>query len=263
MNPDPHVHLQIKSSDIEATGISDAGCIRPENEDSIFLDKDGHFVLLADGMGGHERGEEASQTALEIIQEFLGPEPISEQLQDITDGSGIPLEVACLLSLVDTAVSKANSVIYDRNQKEGVKRFMGTTVVGLVPVKSDYLLWFHVGDSRIYRWSDSNLSCITEDHSAYFEWINKGRVGEQPPTNVITRAIGPKQAVGPDVKWDKRQSGDIYILCSDGLTDMISEDHMTTILMDEDNVDDIATRMIESAKDAGGKDNVSVVVCRV
>ncbi len=263
MNSEPRVHLQIKSSTIEATGISDAGCIRPENEDTIFLDKDGQFVLLADGMGGHERGEEASQTALEIIKEFLGPDTISEQLQDITDGSGIPVEIACLLSLVDSAVSKANSVLYERNQKEGIKRFMGTTVVGLVPVIEDYVLWFHVGDSRIYRWRDSVLSCITEDHSAYFEWIKKGRVGEKPPTNVITRAIGPKPAVGPDVKWDKRQTGDIYILCSDGLTDMISEDHMTTILTDEINVDTIATRMIESAKDAGGKDNVSVVVCRV
>jgi len=263
MNSDPHVHMKIKSSSIEATGISDTGCIRSENEDSIFLDKDGQFVLLADGMGGHERGEEASQTTLEIVKEFLGPETISEQLQDITDGSGIPLEIACLLSLVDRAVSKANSVLYERNQKEGIERFMGTTVVGLVQVTNDYLLWFHVGDSRIYRWSDSRLSCITEDHSVYFEWVKKGRIGEEPPTNVITRAIGPKPAVSPDVEWGMRQPGDIYILCSDGLTDMISENYMARILMDEDQVDDIAIRMIDGAKNAGGKDNVSVVVCRV
>jgi protein phosphatase len=263
MEPDKHKHIQIKSAGLEASGISDLGRERSENEDSIFLDKGGHFLLLADGMGGHERGAEASATALDVIKEYLSPEVVFDELQDITGGTGEPPEIACLFSLVDTAIRKANSKLYKRNRQAELQRYMGTTVVGLIPVLNGYIFWFHVGDSRIYRWRDSTLGCITQDHSAYNEWIQKGRIGDQPSKSIITRAIGPKEAVIADTKWDKRKKDDIYILCSDGLTDMITDEKISEIVTAERTTNSIAVQLIEAANNAGGKDNVSVVVCKI
>lgn len=263
MKSDERIHLQVKAPHIIGTGISDPGLMRSENEDSVYLDKDGHFMLLADGMGGHERGAEASQTALDVIQEFLQPEAMTERLRDITAVDGIPTVIVSLFSLVDEAVNKANSVLYERNKKLGLERYMGTTVVGLVPVEEGNMLWFHIGDSRIYLWRDSTLKCLTTDHSAHEEWVNNDRKGIEPEKNIITRAIGPKEGVVSDVNWDRRQQDDTYILCSDGLTDMITDEQIVQILGTEEDVDDVANRLIDAAIDAGGKDNTSVVVCRV
>ncbi|MFC1489403.1 PP2C family protein-serine/threonine phosphatase [Thermodesulfobacteriota bacterium] len=256
-------HLQINTPHFQVTGISDAGRERPRNEDSIYLDESGHFVLLADGMGGHERGAEASSTILNIIQEYLQPEALNEQLMDITDVEGVSSELVCLSSLVGDAVEKANSVLYERNQQLGLERFMGTTVVGLVPVTEEYVLWFHVGDSRLYLWRDSTLKCLTTDHSALAEWDRNGRTGQEPKKNIITRAIGPHAGTSPDISWHKWQKDDIYFLCSDGLTDMLTEDQIVQILNPLKDVDHIARQLIAAANEAGGKDNVSVVVCKL
>lgn len=265
MKRNERVSLKVNASHLSISGISDPGCLRTENEDTIFLDESGHFMLLADGMGGHERGAEASETAINVIREFLNPEVLMEELMDITDAEGIPTEVICLTSLVEDAIQKANSVIYKRNQEAGLQRYMGTTLVGLVPVQGDgnYMLWFHVGDSRLYRWRDSRLERLTVDHSAYLEWERNGQHGKEPPKNIITRAVGPHEMVMADIGYDKWQKNDIYILCSDGLTDMISEDTVSKLINTEKSVDTISTRLVDAANEAGGKDNVSAVVCKV
>jgi serine/threonine protein phosphatase PrpC len=264
MKSDEQVHFKVDTGRIIATGISDTGNVRSENEDAIFLDEAGIFLLLADGMGGHERGAEASQTVLQVIQEYLQPEVVQEKLMDITKVEGVPAEVVCFSTLAAEAVDEANNVLYTRNQEAQLKRFMGTTVVGLVAVKEeDYILWFHVGDSRIYRWRNSNLECLTTDHSAYAKWVKEGRQGKEPTKNIITKAIGPTVATSADIGWEKGQPDDIYILCSDGLSDMITDDHIAEILKAADNVDDIAKQLIDAAKEAGGKDNTSTIVCKV
>jgi serine/threonine protein phosphatase PrpC len=263
MKPDERIHLQVKASHITISGISDPGRLRPDNQDSIFLDESGHFMLLADGMGGHERGSEASATAIEVVQRYLHPDMLLEELADITDAEGIPTELICLSSLVEDAIREANSLLYDRNQQAQLERFMGTTVVGLVPVKEDNMLWFHVGDSRLYRWRDSTLKRLTSDHSAYSEWERNGRQGAEPAKHIITRAVGPNETTLADIAWDKWQMNDIYMLCSDGLTDMLTDDHVSQIINTHKDVDHIANQLIEDALDAGGKDNVSVVVCSV
>jgi protein phosphatase len=228
------------------------------------LDREANFFLLADGMGGHERGAEASEIALKSIQEFLHPEIFRQEIQDITGGSGVPAEIVCLSSLVDKAINKANAILFERNEKAGFDRYMGTTVVGLVPVDGGtYMLWFHVGDSRLYLWKDAALQCLTTDHSAYEEWVRQGKTGEEPVKHIITRAVGPKAGVVAEIGWNKRERGDLYILCSDGLTDMISEDQIVSILKKESDIDTIASQLIEAANTAGGRDNVSTVVCRV
>jgi len=140
---------------------------------------------------------------------------------------------------------------------------MGTTVVGFVLADAEHVLWFHVGDSRLYRWSSLTLKQVTVDHSAHAEWEKKGRVGSEPGKNIITRAIGPTTGAVAEIGWDKRQANDTYILCSDGLSDMISDEQISQVLASEQDVDRIAERLIVAANDAGGNDNVSVVVCRI
>ncbi len=264
MKSDTQIHLQVDTARIVATGISDTGNVRSENEDAIFLDEAGTFLLLADGIGGHERGAEASQTALQVIQKYLQPEVVQEKLMDIKKNESVPAEVVCFSTLAAEAVGEANYILYTCNQEAQLKRFMGTTVVGLVAVKKgDYMMWFHVGDSRLYRWRNSNLECLTSDHSAYAIWVKEGRQGTEPSKKIITKAIGPNPATSADIGWEKRQVDDIYILCSDGLTDMITDDHIAEILKAEDNVDDIAKQLVDAAKESGGKDNTSTIVCKV
>ena len=219
-------------------------------------------MLLADGMGGHERGAEASGSALEIIQKYLQPDVIAQELCDITEGSGVPAEIVCLTSLVDEAVRQANDTLFLKNRTEKLKRYMGTTIVGMIIPKGDNVLWFHIGDSRLYRLRDSALTRLTTDHSAHIEWERNGRLGAEPGKNVITRAIGPSPSVTPETLWDTRQSGDMYLLCSDGLTDMVSDDEIARILNDGGDIPDMCSRLITAANDAGGNDNVSVVLCR-
>jgi PPM family protein phosphatase len=257
------VHLQVKTPAITISGISDTGRMRSENQDAIYLDEAGKFMLLADGMGGHERGAEASQTTLTVMKEYFHPDVVSAELGDITEGSGVPAEVVCLMSLVDEAVNKANTVLYERNQKEKLQRFMGTTVVGLIFTEEGSALWFHVGDSRLYRWRGGDLKCLTKDHSAYAEWVRKGREGAEPGKNVVTRAIGPNPGVIAETLYEKWEPDDTYFMCSDGLTDLLSDELIADIIKGGEDVDSIALQLIDGANDAGGKDNVSVVVCRV
>ncbi len=258
------MNLQVKTPHIDASGVTDSGRIRPKNEDAIFLDTEGNFMLLADGMGGHERGSEASQTAIEIIKKFLRPEVLEAELKEITKVEGVPAAIICLHSIIDKAIGEANSVLFERNQSANLKRYMGTTVVGMLPVTNDgYILWFHVGDSRLYRWRDTELQCLTADHSAYAEWLRSGQHGDPPAKSIITRAIGPNAATIVDIGYEKQKKDDLYILCSDGLTDMLSDDYIAEILRSEKDVDNIANTLMHAANDAGGKDNISVVVSKV
>jgi protein phosphatase len=263
MNTDRRIHLKVEAPGIVITGISDTGRKRSENQDAIYLDEKGKFLLLADGMGGHERGSEASSTALEVIQEFFQPDVLEAELADITEGSGIPAEILVLQSLADEAVTKANTVLYERNREAQLKRFMGTTVVGIFFTDDGHAMWFHVGDSRIYRYRDSELKCLTVDHSAYNKWVRDGRQGKEPATNIITRAIGPMIGVSADSLWEKREPGDTYMLCCDGLTDLVSDEEIAKIMGDAPDVDEMAVQLVEAALEAGGKDNTSVIVCSV
>jgi len=187
---------------------------------------------------------------------------VNERLKDISAIDDVPAVIVCLFSLVDEAVSQANAVLLKRSREYGLGRFMGTTVVGLVPVEGQFVLWFHVGDSRLYLWRDSALKRLTSDHSAYEEWKNNHRQGPEPGKHIITRAVGPQEGVVSDIQWDKWRQNDIYILCSDGLFDMIEDEEIARIVKEEKGVEDIAAQLVEAAIDAGGNDNTSVVVCK-
>lgn len=262
MNPTGQIRQQVNGGKFVASGVSDAGRIRRENQDAILMDKDGHFLLLADGMGGHERGEVASFTSLQVVQEYLQQEKVLSEINEITRVEGVPAKVICFLSLVDKGINKANSVLYEINKKEGLDRYMGSTIVGLIWVEEDHIVWFHVGDSRLYRLRDSELKCLTLDHSAYTTWVRNGKEGQEPGKNIVTRAVGPREGVIPDIKFGKCMKDDIYLLCSDGLNDMITDEQITGFLSSKEDVKNIAKQLIEAANNAGGVDNISVIVSR-
>lgn len=263
MDETERLHTQILGEHLTVTGISDIGFIRDENQDAIYLDEKGRFVLLADGMGGHERGAEASQTIINILKDFFQPGVIENELKDITDTAGVPAEVNVLFSLIDKGIRKSNNTLYSKNRSERIERYMGSTLVGLIVTDNMYVTWFHVGDSRLYRWRGMTLNQLTEDHSAYAEWLHNGCVGEEPGKNIVTRAIGPKEGIIPNIDWAKGKKDDIYILCSDGLSDMVGDDVISNIILNADSVNGIAVNLLNAALDAGGHDNISIIVCRL
>lgn len=262
MERDNQTVMNVKTPQIMASGISDRGILREKNEDRISIDESGLVMLLADGMGGHERGEEASSIAIEVFREHLQPDAIRAQLADITAASGVPSEIASLYTLVIRVAEMAARRMYERNRELRLERYMGTTIVGLLLLTDEYALWFHIGDSRLYRWRNRVLERLTTDHSAHAEWEAGGRIGIEPGRNILTRAIGMDPSAEPDMGWGKLGKNETYILCSDGLTDMISDSRIQEILKTGTGADDLARRLVNAALSAGGMDNVSVVVCQ-
>ena len=263
MNEKESVHIQVESELVKAAGITDVGLIRNENQDSIYLDENGKIFLLADGMGGHERGAEASREIMDVLPDFFQPDRIRREMNDITAADGVPIEVSAILSLAEKGIRKSNSLLYKKNCREHVERHMGATLTGLVLTSELYAAWFHVGDSRLYRWRDTTLTQLTEDHSAYNEWVKKGSRGEEPSKSIITRAIGPKDSTIPDMNWDKSQKNDIYLLCSDGLSDLVENEDMSDIIKNSETPDKIAKNLLNAALNAGGSDNISIIACRI
>jgi protein phosphatase len=142
---------------------------------------------------------------------------------------------------------------------------MGTTVVGMLPtVEPGRMVLFNVGDSRVYRFRDAELSQLTRDHTLYQEWLDGGGQGDNPPRNVITRAIGPKARVENDVGLQLLVPGDLVLVCSDGLTGMVADPEIseTLVRLDQATPDDICRALVDFANERGGKDNITVIVGR-
>ncbi|RLC26230.1 MAG: serine/threonine-protein phosphatase [Deltaproteobacteria bacterium] len=260
---DTRQYIKVNAGDVSAVGISDVGKKRTRNEDAFWIDESGRIILLADGMGGHDNGAEASRSAIEIFSELLNLKKIEEEMFDGTAMMDVPPELSKLFPVVDRAVEKTAGLLWERNNELRLDLPMGTTIVGLVIAGTNHVLWFHVGDSRIYRWRESRLDRLTRDHSPHQEWLDSGRQGAEPGRHLLTRALGIGPMIFADINWDRRRKGDLFILCSDGLTDMISDAAVERILRSENDVERIANSLVEAAMEAGGHDNVSVVVCRV
>lgn len=263
MEPERRIQIDIATPQIVACGISDPGRVNIDNQDAIMIDANGNFMLLADGMGGHECGAEASRTALNIIQAYLQPAALADKLRDITEVEGVPAKIVCLYALVADAIDQANASLYERNRQANLNRYMGTTVVGLIRVDSDHMLWFHVGDSRLYRWREPELKGLTTDHSIFSQWMENGQQGPEPEKNIITRAIGPQTATAGDIAYDQQKPFDLYLLCSDGLTETLSDEDIVQTIATNQDVSQIASELVLAAKNAGGKDDISVVICRI
>lgn len=257
------IYHKADTPDIIVAGISDVGYLRTFNEDKIWVHDSGKVILLADGMGGHERGADASRIALETLSELLLPEKINSQLDDITISEEVSPEAAPIYAVIRRAIKKAASVMAERNNELKLSKYMGTTIVGLLISEDTHLFWFHIGDSRVYRLRDGILKCLTVDHSVYAEWEKVGSPGTAPAKNLVTRVLANNPEVEADINWDKKIKGDIYLICSDGLNDMISDKKIEEILNIKKPIPDTAEMLVNEALSAGGKDNVSVILCEI
>jgi len=235
---------------MEIVAQSDTGKVRRNNEDAYAFDTDAGVAVLADGMGGLEAGEIASHIAVETILEGLRD---AKRLSD---------------AAVVAAIAQANRAVLEKSIEKGVE--MGTTVVTWLLTGQGQCLIGHVGDSRAYRVRAGILRRLTRDHSMVQQMIDDGLINEaeaetSPNRNVITRALGLTGQVDVDVRSWVHTPGDLYLLCSDGLTDMVTEVEIQTILAGADgdvSLKSAAAALVNRANDAGGHDNVSVMLIR-
>ncbi len=230
----------------ERAALSDVGRQRSANEDS-FVEAP-PFFAVADGMGGAKAGEVASQIAVEAFDEVEGePDEPEGGLREIAQS--------------------ANRRIYDLAQAEESRRGMGTTLTAAL-VGPDGVSLGHVGDSRCYLLRDGELEQLTRDHSLVAELERTGQIapGEaenHPQRSIITRALGPERDVDVDTYTFTGRSGDVFLLCSDGLTSMISNDEIGSILRAGGSLEEVADSLVRAANQSGGKDNITVVLFRL
>jgi PPM family protein phosphatase len=227
---------------------TDTGHQRATNEDS-HLERAPVFVV-ADGMGGAQAGEVASQLA---VTQFTGELPGE-------DGDGAERRLAL-------AVRQANAEIHALSERDVRRAGMGTTLTAAYVGRGE-VSFAHVGDSRAYRVRHGELERITEDHSLVEELLRQGRLTEEeaeehPQRSIITRALGPEPDVEVDTVTVAAEDGDVYLLCSDGLTSMLGESTIAEILRDAPDITVAAEQLVAAALDAGGRDNVTVVLFRV
>ncbi|QIL82988.1 Stp1/IreP family PP2C-type Ser/Thr phosphatase [Diaphorobacter sp. HDW4A] len=243
------------TSQYEFVGKTDAGRVRANNEDAIGVDDASGLAVLADGMGGYNAGEVASSMAVEYVNTHL-----ARLLQELgTDVTPTELRIA-----LDLCINGANRSILEAALTSPQNLGMGTTlVVGLF--RSDRLLLAHVGDSRCYRLRDGALQQLTRDHSWLQEQIDAGLLTPQQAQhseygNLVTRALGVETMVQIDFNEFPVEPQDLYILCSDGLTNMIGDDDLAALAKAPAPLTEKAERMIQLANAMGGRDNISVVL---
>lgn len=237
--------------------LTHVGRVRENNEDAVAFDAAGQLALLADGMGGYNAGEVASSMAIALIQADL-----SRHLLPIRPGPNS----AVLHSAVTAAVENANVTIWSCAATQLDCSGMGTTLVMAVFLGTSVLL-AHVGDSRCYRLRGDTLARMTRDHSVLQEQIDAGLVSLEdapfaPNRNLVTRALGVMDMVEVEVAEHAANSGDLYLLCSDGLTDMLTDDAIAALLIAPGTLAERATQLVDAANAAGGRDNISVLLAQ-
>ncbi|MEE9208301.1 MAG: PP2C family serine/threonine-protein phosphatase [Gemmatimonadota bacterium] len=235
--------------------LSDTGMVRAENEDSAFASPEVGVFLVADGMGGHAAGEEASAIAARTIGDKL--------CAHTGDSDGCVVEQGFLDAFAD-----AEKSIAEEASVHSERRGMGTTASALVVHKDGCYGIGHIGDSRIYLFRAGKLDQLTLDHSWVQEQVTQGLISPEqarghPQSNIITRALGASCSGAPDVYRGEAQAGDVFLMTTDGLTDMLTDDEIAGFIGAEENLDLLATTLVDQANRAGGRDNITVLLVRI
>ena len=251
------------SDALEIVVKTDPGMVRSHNEDSVFGNPHRGLVILADGMGGYNAGEVASGMATTVLSTELEA-AFATRSPDEVSPDGVPYSHAA----VREQVSRTNSAIYNAAESQPQYAGMGTTLV-LALFHDDRVTAAHIGDSRLYRLRDGALEQLTRDHSLLQEQIDAGMISVEEARhsqnkNLVTRALGVDPEVETEIHDHEVRVGDIYLLCSDGLNDMV-EDEETALTLQAlgANLELAATQLIQMANDNGGRDNVSVILVKV
>ena len=226
-------------------GVTHTGLVREGNEDSFFIPANGeNYAVLCDGMGGHNAGEVASATAVSVLTGALAR-------LDVCAGD------------FRLALQEANAAVYAKSLENEAYSGMGTTLTALW-WNDETIFCAHVGDSRLYRFDETGLTRLSTDHTVVQELLDMGTITEEearvhPRRNLITRAVGTKETVSGEVKGFDRARGSMYLLCSDGLTDMLEESEIAEILAGNTPEDALA-RLLARALEEGGNDNITIVL---
>lgn len=248
---------------LDADARTDPGPVRETNEDSFLVDLDTGLFIVADGMGGHASGEVASAIAVEAVHEvLLGDEdPEETRLDRAAEDSAESIR-----ERLRYAMNQASMRIRKAAMANPVHTGMGTTLCVLL-VENGFAYLGHVGDSRIYLWRDGALTRLTRDHTVVQQEIDAGRLTPElarivPHKNILTQSVGYHGPVEPDTATRPVQAGDVFMLCSDGLTDPLDDDQLAQIIA-ETNGDDLAEELTRQALEHGTEDNVTVVVVQI
>ena len=249
---------------LTSAGRTHVGMKRAHNEDSLRLFREENLFIVADGMGGHASGEVASQMSVETLAEFFRATAEDDEVTwPYKMDKGRKYEE----NRVVTGIKLSNRKIFESASRDSKLKGMGTTICVLFFVNAGCYVG-HVGDSRVYRYRNGKLTQLTEDHSLLNDYIKmKNLTPEEieafPHKNVIVRALGMKETVQVDVHHEVPETGDIYLLCSDGLSGMVNDDNINRILSDADSdLDKKAERLIDTANENGGTDNITVILAR-
>ncbi len=246
-----------------SSGLSDVGVIRSHNEDCFDIDPEHQVFVVADGMGGHSHGEIASRIAVDAIRDFV----VRTDDADAT----LPFELNPNLTRhgnrIRAAIRLAHERVLKAIRKDASLHGMGTTVVGLL-LDGTSVAVAHVGDSRAYRLRDDKLELLTQDHTWVNEQVIAGFLSEEqarshPLKNVVTRALGGDADVEIDVEEWPLEPEDLFLLCSDGLTTMLTDDEILARIRPQGKLEEICSRLVRDANSRGGYDNISVVLVRV
>lgn len=234
---------------------SDVGRVRKRNEDALYVDQDGRFAVIADGMGGYRGGDVAADLAVTVVRHALD---VGLAKLDNRD------DVARLLF---DATQDANVAIFRAGQEDPGLGGMGCTLVMATFIDGE-VVSAHVGDSRLYRLRDAELTLLTRDHTMLQEQVDGGIISAEEARGftyrgLLTRGLGVADEVFPDLGIHDATEGDVFLFCSDGLTDMLDDESISTVLARGEAVGDIAARLVQCANDRGGRDNVSVIVGRL
>lgn len=249
---------------IEIVGHSDPGMVRSHNEDSIANDVKHGLAILADGMGGYNAGEVASGMATTVLMTELQNAIAAHSPFDIDPDTGLTFAQRMLKDQIE----KANTSIYQASQSQPQYAGMGTTLVASM-FYDNRMTVAHIGDSRMYLLRGNEFSQVTRDHSLLQEQIDSGMITPEEAKhsqnkNLVTRALGIDPVVEPEVHDYDTKVGDIYLLCSDGLSDMVPDDEIgLTLETLGGNLTLAAQQLVQMANDNGGRDNVSVLLVKI
>jgi serine/threonine protein phosphatase PrpC len=251
----------------QAAAASHRGKVRTANEDSFGIYAEEGLFVVCDGMGGAAAGEVASRMAVDTMLKSFSTVSATLSQKD-TAAATVPVKNQVGVSAqLREAVDDANHLVYSRAANDSRLHGMGTTLVALL-AREESVWVAHVGDSRCYRYRDGVLEQLTRDHSLVDEQVKLGQLTREeaersPLRNVITRAVGSQRSVTADINQVDSAAGDLFLLCSDGLTRELPDARIEGLLKQAKGLDLLCQQLIEAANDAGGRDNVTCIVVRV
>jgi protein phosphatase len=257
------ISFTVGSQRVRFAGKTDVGQVRALNEDNLLVPSEMALGVVSDGMGGHACGEVASELTVETIDEYY------KRTQEDAPRSW-PLRMPQMeleQDRVVTAIKLANSRIFETAAADAEKKGMGCTVDTIYFAQERAYIG-HVGDSRVYRIRHGQMEQITEDHSLLNDYkrmkeMSGDEVENFPHKNVVVRALGLAEQVKVDVLVEESMIGDLYLVCSDGLTDMLDDDAIAEIVAKHERLDSACAKLVEAANDAGGKDNITALLIRI